>query len=122
MDYLKAFLVGGIICAIAQVLLEKAKMTPAKILVTFVTSGVFLTAIGIYEKLVEFAGAGATIPITGFGYTMAKGTVEFIKKQGIVGIFSGGLASASAGIAAAVFFGYLATLISSLESKIRASN
>ena len=117
MDYLKAFLIGGIICALAQILLEKAKMTPAKILVTYVISGVFLTAIGLYEKLVKFAGAGATVPITGFGYTMAKGTVEFIKKQGIIGIFSGGLASAAAGVAAAVFFGYLAALISKPSSK-----
>ena len=112
MEYLKAFVVGGIICAIAQILIDKAKLTPANILVTFVCSGVFLTGIGVYEKLVKFAGAGATVPIVGFGYAMAKGTVEFIQKQGFIGIFSGGLGSCAAGIAAAVFFGYLSALIS----------
>ncbi len=112
MEYLKAFFVGGIICAIAQILIDKAKLTPANILVSFVCSGVFLTAIGVYDKVVKFAGAGATVPIIGFGYSMAKGTVEFIQKQGIVGVFSGGLGSCAAGIAAAVFFGYLSALVS----------
>ena len=109
MEFVKAFVVGGFICAIGQVLIDRTKMTPARILVTL---GVILTALGIYEPIVEFAGAGATVPLTGFGYTMAKGTLEFINKKGAIGILTGGLSSASAGITAAVFFGYLAALVS----------
>ena len=101
MEFVKAFVVGGFICAIGQVLIDRTKMTPARIL-----------ALGIYEPIVEFAGAGATVPLTGFGYTMAKGTLEFINKKGAIGILTGGLSSASAGITAAVFFGYLAALVS----------
>lgn len=112
MEFVKAFVVGGFICAIGQVLIDRTKMTPARILVSFVTLGVILTALGIYEPIVEFAGAGATVPLTGFGYTMAKGTLEFINKKGAIGILTGGLSSASAGITAAVFFGYLAALVS----------
>ncbi len=112
MEFVKAFVVGGFICAIGQVLIDRTKMTPARILVSFVTLGVILTALGIYEPIVEFAGAGATVPLTGFGYTMAKGTLEFINEKGAIGILTGGLSSASAGITAAVFFGYLAALVS----------
>ncbi|MDQ5983475.1 MAG: stage V sporulation protein AE [Eubacteriales bacterium SKADARSKE-1] len=112
MEYLKAFVVGGIICVIGQVLIDRTKLTPARILVLFVTLGVILTAIGIYEPIVEFAGAGATVPLTGFGYTMAKGTMEFVKDKGLMGILTGGISASSAGIAAAVFFGYIAALVS----------
>lgn len=112
MEYLKAFIVGGLICVVGQILIDKTKLTPARILVLFVTLGVALTAMGIYEPLVEFAGAGATVPLTGFGYTMAKGTLEFVKKDGLMGVLTGGISAGAAGIAAAVFFGYLAALVS----------
>lgn len=112
MEYIKAFFIGGLICAIGQILIDKTKLTPARILVLFVTLGVALTAIGLYEPLVNFAGAGATVPLTGFGYTMAKGTLEFVKEKGLMGILTGGISAGAAGIAAAVFFGYIAALIS----------
>ena len=112
MEYIKAFLVGGLICVVGQILIDKTKLTPARILVLFVTLGVALTAIGLYEPLVNFAGAGATVPLTGFGYTMAKGTLEFVKEKGLMGILTGGISAGAAGIAAAVFFGYIAALIS----------
>lgn len=112
MEYLKAFIIGGLICVVGQILIDKTKLTPARILVLFVTLGVALTAIGLYEPLVEFAGAGATVPLTGFGYTMAKGTLEFVKKDGLMGVLTGGISAGAAGIAAAVFFGYLAALVS----------
>lgn len=112
MEYLKAFIVGGLICIVGQILIDKTKLTPARILVLFVTLGVALTAIGLYEPIVEFAGAGATVPLTGFGYTMAKGTLEFVKKDGLMGVLTGGISAGAAGIAAAVFFGYLAALVS----------
>ncbi|HEX3039981.1 MAG TPA: stage V sporulation protein AE [Caproiciproducens sp.] len=112
MDYLWAFVIGGAICVVGQVLIDFTKMTPARILVLFVTLGVVLTALGLYEPLVKLAGAGATVPLTGFGYTMAKGTMEAVKQHGILGAFSGGLTASAAGIAAAVVFGYLAALLS----------
>ena len=111
-EYGKAFVVGGLICLVGQILIDKTKLTPARILVLFVTLGVVLTAVGLYGPLVDFAGAGATVPLTGFGYTMAKGVVKAIQEQGILGILTGGVTAAVAGIAAAVFFGYLAALIS----------
>ena len=111
MEYVKAFVIGGLICVVGQLLIDYTKLTPAKILVAFVTAGVVLTGLGLYEPLVEFAGAGATVPLSGFGYTMAKGVEEAVKQNGILGAFSGGAASAAAGIAAAVFFGYLAALL-----------
>ncbi|MCY1715160.1 stage V sporulation protein AE [Caproiciproducens galactitolivorans] len=117
MEYLRAFLVGGAICAVGQLLIDFTKLTPARILVLFVTLGVALTGLGLYEPLVKFAGAGATVPLTGFGYTMAKGTLEAIKEKGLVGIFSGGVAASAAGIAAAVFFGYVAALFSKSGDK-----
>ena len=112
MEYLKAFLVGGFICLLAQILIDKTSITPARILVILVVSGVALTAIGVYEPIVEFAGAGATVPLCGFGYLMAKGVVESVKSQGVLGIVTGGLTAGAAGISAAVFFGYLAALCS----------
>ena len=116
-EYGKAFVVGGLICLVGQILIDKTKLTPARILVLFVTLGVVLTAVGLYGPLVDFAGAGATVPLTGFGYTMAKGVVKAIQEQGILGILTGGVTAAAAGIAAAVCFGYLAALISKPSDK-----
>lgn len=111
MDYLYAFLVGGIICAIGQVLIDKTKLTPARILVTFVVAGVILTAIGLYQKIVDFGGAGATVPLTGFGYSLAKGVMKEVDKIGLLGAFTGGFKATAAGLAAAVFFGFLMAMI-----------
>jgi stage V sporulation protein AE len=111
-EYVWAFVIGGAICVVGQVLIDFTKMTPARILVLFVTLGVLLTGLGLYEPLVQLAGAGATVPLTGFGYLMAKGTLEAVKAHGLIGVFSGGITAAAAGIAAAVFFGYLAALFS----------
>ena len=112
MEYIKAFVVGGLICVVGQILIDRTKLTPARILVLFVTLGVALTAIGLYEPLVDFAGAGATVPLTGFGYTMAKGTLKAVQEHGLMGVLTGGVSSAAAGIASAVFFGYIAALVS----------
>lgn len=111
MDYLKAFLVGGILCLIGQILIDKTKLTPARILVSYVVVGVFLGGIGLYPKLVEFAGAGATVPLTGFGNTLAKGVKEAIQEDGFLGIFTGGLKACAGGITAAIVAGLLASLI-----------
>lgn len=111
MDYLKAFLVGGAFCLIGQILIDKTKLTPARILVSYVVIGVILGGIGLYEPLTEFAGAGATVPLTGFGYNLSKGVKEAISEDGMIGIFTGGLKSTAGGIAAAVFVGLLASLI-----------
>ncbi|MBE7035011.1 MAG: stage V sporulation protein AE [Ruminococcaceae bacterium] len=111
MQYLWTFLVGGTLCAIAQVLIDKCKLTPARILVIYVSAGTFLAAFGLYEPLVQFAGAGATIPLTGFGYTLAKGVSKAIAEKGALGILTGGLSGAAAGITAAIVFGYLAALL-----------
>ena len=110
MDYLKAFLIGGTFCLIGQVLIDKTKLTPARILVSYVVIGVFLGGIGIYEPLAKFAGAGATVPLTGFGYNLAKGVKEAVQNDGFLGIFTGGLKACAGGIAAAVFAGLLASL------------
>ena len=111
MDYLKAFVIGGLFCVIGQVLIDKTKLTPARILVSYVVIGVFLSGIGIYDKLVEFAGAGATVPLTGFGHSLAKGVRKAITEDGFLGIFSGGLKSTAAGIAAAITAGILMSLL-----------
>lgn len=111
MDYLKAFVVGGAICAVGQLLIDKTKLTPARILVCYVVLGVILGGAGVYEKLVDFAGAGATVPLTGFGYTLAKGVKEAVAEQGVLGALTGGLKAASGGITAAVFFGFLSALV-----------
>uniref|UniRef100_UPI0037DCD188 stage V sporulation protein AE n=1 Tax=Methanobrevibacter smithii TaxID=2173 RepID=UPI0037DCD188 len=117
MPLLKCFVTGGILCVIGQILIDKTKLTPAKILVIFVTAGAILGGLGIYKYLVDFAGAGATVPLTGFGYNLAKGAIEGVKESGLVGAFTGGVKAASGGIAAAVFFGYLASLISKPKMK-----
>lgn len=110
LDCLYAFLVGGFICLIGQVLIDYTKLTPARILVSFVVSGVILTALGIYGPIVEFAGAGATVPLTGFGYSLANGVKEAIAQYGFIGILTGGLTATAGGIAASVFFGLLMAL------------
>lgn len=117
MDYLKAFLVGGILCLIGQILIDKTKLTPARILVTYVVAGVVLGAVGIYKPLVEFAGAGATVPLTGFGYTLSKGVQEAVDKDGFLGIFTGGLKATAGGITAAVFAGLLASILFKAKDK-----
>lgn len=117
MEFVRAFVVGGAICVVGQILLDFTKMTPARVLVSFVTLGVLLGAFGVYEPLVKYAGAGATVPLTGFGYLMAKGTLEAVREKGLLGAFSGGLTAGAAGIAAAVFFGYLAALFSKSGDK-----
>ena len=114
---LKAFLVGGILCIIAQILIDKTALTPARILVSYVCAGVFLTGIGVYPYLIEFAGAGATVPLIGFGNLLAKGTREAIDKSGFLGIFTGGLTSAAGGICAAVVFGYLSAILFKSKTK-----
>lgn len=111
MDYLKAFLVGGALCLIGQILIDKTKLTPARILVAYVVAGVFLGAVEIYPKLAEFAGAGATVPLTGFGNTLAKGVREAIQEDGFPGIFTGGLKATAGGITAAITAGLLASFI-----------
>lgn len=111
MDYIRAFITGGVLCLIGQILIDKTKMTPARILVSFVTAGVLLTALGIYEPIVKFGGAGATVPLTGFGYALAKGTIKGVQEHGLLGVFTGGVTGTAGGIAAAVFFGYLIALI-----------
>lgn len=110
-EYAKAFLVGGLICMIGQILIDKTKLTAARILVTFVVSGVILTAIKVYEPLVNFAGAGATVPLTGFGYVLAKGVETAIVEDGLLGILTGGLTATAGGVAAAIVFGYIAALL-----------
>lgn len=117
MDYFKAFIVGGFICLIGQILIDKSKLTPARILVSYVVIGVILGALGIYDRLVEFAGAGATIPLTGFGNSLAKGVREAITEKGFIGIFSGGLKATAAGIATAITAGLLASFIFKAKDK-----
>lgn len=117
MEFLKAFIIGGLICVVGQLLIDFTKLTPARILVLFVTLGVFLTAVGLYEPLVDFAGAGATVPLTGFGYTLAKGTAEAVESLGLLGAFTGGITATAAGIGAAVFFGYIAAVCAKPSDK-----
>lgn len=111
MDYLKAFVVGGLFCVVGQILVDKTKMSPARILVCYVTAGVVLTALGLYGPLVDFGGAGATVPLTGFGYALANGVMAGVRERGLLGAFTGGVTGTAGGIAAAVFFGYLVALI-----------
>ena len=117
MQLFRCFVVGGLICIIGQILIDKTKLTPARILVTFVTAGVFLGGIGIYKYVIDFAGCGATVPLLGFGASLAKGAIDAVKEHGILGAFIGGVKATSGGIAAAVFFGYIASLISKPKIK-----
>lgn len=117
MIYLRAFLIGGLLCLIGQILIDKTKLTPARILVSYVVIGVLLGAVGIYKPLTEFAGAGASVPLTGFGYILAKGVREAVDSTGFLGIFTGGLTSASGGICAAIIAGLLASLLFKAKDK-----
>ena len=117
MDYLKAFLVGGGLCLIGQILIDKTKLTPARILVAYVVLGVFLNAVGIYEPLAEFAGAGASVPLTGFGNLLAKGVQEAEDEKGFLGIFTGGLKACAGGITAAIVAGLVASLVFKARDK-----
>ena len=117
MDYVKAFLVGGIICVIGQILIDKTKLTPARILVTFVMAGAFLQLFGLYKPLVDFAGCGATVPLCGFGYKLCKGAKEAVHRSGFLGIFTGGITAGAGGICAALLFGFLASVIFKPKSK-----
>lgn len=117
MDYLKAFLVGGGLCVIGQVLIDRTKLTPARILVAYVIAGIVLSGLGLYEPLVKWAGAGATIPLTGFGHTLASGVKEAVAEKGLLGAFTGGVKAAAAGITASVIFGYLIALVCKPRAK-----
>lgn len=111
MDYLNAFLCGGILCAIGQIFIDKTQLTPARILVGYVVAGVILGGLGLYEPLVKWGGAGATVPLTGFGYTLVKGVKEAVLQDGWLGILTGGLTATAGGISAAVIFGFLAAML-----------
>lgn len=117
LDYIIVFVSGGILSAVAQILIDKTKLTPARILVAYVTAGVILTAVGLYKPFVEFAGAGAKTPLTGFGYTIAEGVKKAVDEKGIIGALTGGLTASSAGISAALIFGYSAALVFSAKGK-----
>ena len=117
MEYIKAFLVGGLLCLAGQILIDKTKLTPARILVGYVVIGVILGGLGIYEKLAEFAGAGATVPLTGFGNTLAKGVREAVDEKGFLGIFTGGLKSTSGGITAAILSGLVMSFLFKAKDK-----
>ena len=111
LTYLRAFLVGGIFCVVAQILIDRTKLTPARILVAYVVVGVVLGGMGLYQPIIDFAGAGATVPLTGFGYLISEGVRKAVEEKGLIGALTGGLTAAAGGIAAALIFGYLAALI-----------
>lgn len=114
---LKAFFVGGAFCLVGQILIDYTKLTPARILVSYVVAGVLLTGLGCYGPIVEFAGAGATVPLTGFGYSLAKGVQEAVKQYGLIGALSGGITATAAGISAAVFFGFIMAIFAKSGDK-----
>ena len=111
MEYLYAFVVGGLICVIGQILMEKTKLTPARVLVLFVTIGVILQGFGLYQKLVDIGGAGATVPLPGFGYALAKGAIKGVKESGLIGAFTGGITATAGGISGAIVFGYMMAIL-----------
>lgn len=117
MEYAKAFLVGGLLCVVGQLLIDKTKLTPARILSAYVVAGVVLGAVGLYEPLVEWAGAGATVPLTGFGYNLAKGVKDAVDSEGLLGVFTGGLQAAAGGVTAAILFAVLAALLCKPKDK-----
>ena len=117
MEFVKAFFVGGVLCLIGQILIDKTSLTPARILVSYVVFGVILGGLGLYKPFTEFAGAGATVPLTGFGYTLAEGVKKAVDQDGFLGIFTGGLKATAGGIAAAVFFGLLAGILFKPKNK-----
>ena len=114
---LRAFAVGGTLCLIGQILIDYTRLTPAKILVGYVTSGVLLTAVGLYEPIVKFAGAGATVPLTGFGYLLAKGAADGVRQDGLIGALGGGIVATATGVGAAILFGYTVALFSKPRAK-----
>lgn len=111
MEYLNAFLCGGLLCAVGQIILDRTNLTPARILTGYVVAGVFLQAVDVYQYVVDWGGAGATVPLTGFGYTLAKGVAKAVAEQGLLGVTTGGLTAAAGGIAAAVVFGLLMAVL-----------
>ena len=117
MELLKAFVVGGLICVVGQILIDKTKLTPARILVSYVVVGVLLGGIGLYKPFADWAGAGATVPLTGFGFRLAEGVMKEVENNGFLGIFTGGIKAGAAGITAAVFFAFLAALVSNPKEK-----
>lgn len=117
MQLLRCFVVGGLICIVGQILIDRTKLTPARILVLFVTLGAVLGGLGVYKYVIDFAGCGATVPLTGFGANLAKGAIDSVKEIGLLGAFIGGVKAAAGGIAAAVFFGYLASLLAKPKIK-----
>lgn len=117
MEYFKAFLCGGILCVIGQILIDRTKLTPARILVYYVTAGVILSGLGLYQPLADWAGAGATVPLTGFGHLLAKGVKKAVAEQGLLGAFTGGATSAAGGISAAIFFGFIVALVAKSRPK-----
>lgn len=117
MTVLNCFIVGGILCVIGQILIDKTKLTPARVLVAYVTVGAILGGLGIYQYLIDFAGCGATVPLTGFGANLAKGAINAVKETGLLGAFTGGVKASAGGIAAAVFFGYIASLVAKPKLK-----
>ena len=117
MDYVWCFLCGGLLCLIGQVLIDLTKLTPARILTGYVVGGVLLQALGLYQPLVDWAGAGATVPLTGFGYSLAKGVAKAVEEQGLLGVLKGGLSATAGGIAAAVVFGLLAAILCKPKEK-----
>lgn len=119
LSYVRAFIVGGLFCVIAQLLIDKTTLTPARILVSYVVAGVFLGAIGVYEPLTDYAGAGASVPLTGFGYLISRGVREAVDRDGLLGVLTGGLTSTSGGITAALFFGLVFSLI--FKSKVKST-
>ena len=116
-EYVRAFLCGGALCLIGQILIDKTGLTPARILVTYVVAGVMLGGVGLYEPLADWGGAGATVPLTGFGYLLAKGVKQAVEEQGLLGVLTGGVTAAAAGITAAIFFGLLVSLLFRPKSK-----
>ena len=117
MEYVNAFWVGGAICVVAQILIDKTKLTPARILTLFVVAGVVLGAFGFYDKLIDFAGAGATVPILGFGHTLAKGVEQAVAQHGFVGIFTGGMTACAGGVSASLIFGFIASTLAKSKSQ-----
>ena len=117
MEYIKAFLIGGGICLLTQILIDKPRLTPARILVSYVVLGVILGAVGVYQPFADFAGAGATVPLTGFGHLLAKGVKKAVEEQGVLGAFSGGITAAAGGITAAIFFGFVVALVAKAKPK-----
>ncbi len=117
MKYVWCFVIGGLICVVGQILIDKTKLTSARILVLFVTLGVILTGLGLYQPIVDFAGSGATVPLTGFGYSLANGAIKGVQENGLLGAFTGGIKATAGGISAAIFFGFIAALIAKPKIK-----